>query len=105
MIKVLEDARRELQAAKETRARGPKLPAKWLAYAGAVLAVVVGFLVMKSQPGGPAAPEEPEDDPKSGSGVDRKFQAARMLLAGSDGTKAAAAFRALEELPDVRSRG
>jgi eukaryotic-like serine/threonine-protein kinase len=101
MIKVLEDARRELQAAKETRARGPKLPAKWLACAGAVLAVVVGFFVINAQRGDPAVPDEPADDPKSGSGVDRKFQAARRLLAGSDGTKAAAAFRALEELPDV----
>lgn len=101
MIKVLEDARREVQAAKVPRARGPKLPAKWLAYAGAVLAVIVGIFVMKPQRGGPAVPDEAADDPKSGSGADRKFQAARMLIAGSDGIKAAAAFRALEALPDV----
>jgi serine/threonine protein kinase len=101
MIKALEYARSELQAANERRARGPKFEPKWLAYAGAVIALVVGLIVFSSSRGGNVGTGEVNDDPTSGSGVDRKYQAARMLIAGSDGTKAAGAFRALEALPDV----
>ncbi len=101
MIKALEYARSELHAAKERRARGPKLQPKWLICAGAVIALAVGMLVLASHRGGKTGPVDPEEDPKSGSGADRKYQAARMLIAGSDGQNAAAAFRALEALPDV----
>ena len=101
LIKALEYARSELHAAKEQRARPPKSQAKWLISAGAVLALVVGLIVLFSQPGRKHQPGEPEEDPKSGSGADRKYQAARMLIAGSDGQKAAAAFRALEAGPNV----
>jgi eukaryotic-like serine/threonine-protein kinase len=101
MIKALEYARSELYAAKERRARGPKIQPKWLVYAGAAVALVVGMIVFFSNRGGKSGPAEADDDPKSGSGADRKYQAARMLIAGSDGRKAAAAFRALEALPDV----
>lgn len=103
MIKALEYAQRELAAARERRAKGAKLQPKALVLAGAALAVVAGLAVtFWPKPSGPATGEAGEEVMTgSGSGADRKYQAARMLLAGSDATKAAAAFRALEKLPDV----
>ncbi|MCE9609124.1 MAG: serine/threonine protein kinase [Chthoniobacter sp.] len=103
MIKALEYAQRELAATRDRRAKGVKRKPQTLMLTGAALAVLVGLAVTfwprHSAP--PVNPEEEVVTTGSGSGADRKYQAARMLLAGSDATKAAAAFRSLEKLPDV----
>ena len=104
LIQALEFARSEVIAAargKGTVSGAPKKSRTGVIVA-AVVAVVVGltaFLMRDHWRHRP--PTDEEEAAHGGGGIDGKYQAARMLLAGSDGPKAAAAFRALEALPNV----
>jgi len=111
MIDALEYAREEVIAAAKAEddeameaaaaARRPAKDSSWVTYV--VVALVVGLglggFALRERWG--KTPAEIEEAAKGGGGIDGKYQAARMLLAGSDGPKAAEAFRALEALPNV----
>ena len=73
----------------------------WVTYVVVVVVVAVGLGIFKVRERWGRTPAEMEAEAHGGGGIDGKYQAARMLLAGSDGAKAAAAFRALETLPNV----
>ncbi len=112
LIEALEFARDEVVAAaqeeeaaelaEEEAANAPEKDMSWVTYVVVVLVVAVGLGVFKMRERWlHRTPEEIEEEAHGGGGIDGKYQAARMLLAGSDGPKAAAAFRALEALPNV----
>ena len=112
LIEALEFARSEVIAtaqeaeaaarAAEAAARAPEKDMGWLTYVVTALVVAVGIGGYKVREHlRPRTAAEVEEEAHGGGGIDGKYQAARMLLAGSDGAKAAAAFRALEALPNV----
>jgi len=101
LIKALEYARREVLA----RGAGKVRPASKKAFP--VMPIVMGAVIVLGcgwyyfggkKEGGVDAVEEVAG---KGGGIDTKYRAAQMLLAGSDGGKAAAAFRVLEAMPNV----
>ncbi len=101
LIKALEYARREVLARGAGRVRSeskkafPVMPILM----GAVILLGLGWYYLSgTKEGGVDAVEEVAG---KGGGIDTKYRAAQMLLAGSDGGKAAAAFRVLEALPNV----
>ena len=103
LIKALEYARSEVRAAEAAGPRAPQQKPNWMIYAAVAVAVVAGLIFFalheRGKSGTPA--EQEEEEARGGGGTDRKYQAARMLLAGSDGAKAAQAFREMEALPNV----
>ena len=101
LIKALEYARREVLA----RGAGRVKPVSKKAFPvmpilmGAVILLGLGWYYLSgTKEGGVDAVEEVAG---KGGGIDTKYRAAQMLLAGSDGGKAAAAFRVLEAMPNV----
>ncbi len=111
LIEALEFARSELIAtaqeeeaaalAEEAAANAPEKDMSWVTYVVVVLVVGLGLGFFKMRERWLRTSAEIEEEAHGGGGIDGKYQAARMLLAGSDGPKAAAAFRALEALPNV----
>ena len=113
LIEALEFARSEVIAtaqeeeaalAEEAAARAPERDMSWVTYVVAALIVAVGIGIFKVREW-QRTPADVEEAARGGGGIDGKYQAARMLLAGSDGPKAAAAFRELWRCPMCRSRG
>ena len=110
LIDALEFARSEVIAtaqeeeaaaqAEEAVANAPQKDMSWLTYAVTALVVAAGIGAFKLRER-QRTPADAEEAARGGGGIDGRYQAARMLLAGSDGPKAAAAFRALEALPNV----
>ena len=101
LIKALEYARREVLA----RVAGKVKPVSKKAFP--VMPIVMGAVILLGcgwyyfggkKEGGVDAVEEVAG---KGGGIDTKYRAAQMLLAGSDGGKAASAFRVLEAMPNV----
>ena len=101
LIKALEYARREVLA----RGAGRVKPVSKKAFPvmpilmGAVILLGLGWYYLSGTKEGGV--DEVEEVAGKGGGIDTKYRAAQMLLAGSDGGKAAAAFRVLEAMPNV----
>ena len=101
LIKALEYARREVLARVAGRVKTaskkafPVMPIVM----GAVILLGLGWYYFggKKETG----VDEVEEVAGKGGGIDTKYRAAQMLLAGSDGGKAASAFRVLEAMPNV----
>ncbi len=101
---VIAAAQAEEAAHKEEQEAADHAPARdmnWVTYLVVAVVVIGGLAAFKLHERWQQTPETTEEEARGGGGIDGKYQAARMLLAGSDGPKAAAAFRALEELPNV----
>ncbi len=102
VIKALEYARRTLLDKASGIRRTPEKKSNAMIYAAVASVILGGLLYFVLRPdGGGGTQVETEEEGSGGGGTDRKYQAARMLLAGSSGAKAAEAFRGLEAQPNV----
>ena len=111
MIEALEYAREEMiaaakaeEAAAMEQAAQMRLPERdwtWVTYVVVALVVGLGLGGYKLKERWARTAGDAGEVAKGGGGIDGRYQAARMLLAGSEGPKAAEAFRALEALPNV----
>ncbi len=87
--------------AEENAARRPGKDFSWLTILVTILVVAVGLGAQKIRERWLHPPATAEEEARGGGGIDGQYSAARKLLASGDATKAAAAFRALEALPNV----